>query len=164
MVSFIPLNNKLKSTKDAKAVMERDFWSTDVPFTTKHKLHSVTMVAKALVGFLISNAIIMTVGQFYFNIYAQWPFISEKMYPYYIVTFILFASGAYVVVYAHCLIFSYHCFHAYCQTLLLNEYFKQIATGFSNLTDHQKVISKDYQVAINSRLPIGIKHHIKLKR
>lgn len=164
LVSFVPLNIQLKSTYDVKASMERDFWSTDVSFTTKHKLYNITMVAKALVISLVLNAIIMTVGQFAFNIYAQWPFVSEKIYPYYIVAFILFTSGAYIVVYSHCLIFSYHCFHAYCQTLLLNEYFKQIASDFSNLTDSQKAMSEDYQVAINRRLMFGIEHHIKLRR
>lgn len=159
------LKRYIKFTYDVRADMERDFWSTEnVPIDIKKSLIIKSILMKLVVFTLVMYAITMCSGQLILNIFPKWPFITDQIYPFYIIAYTIYAVGEFVVVYTHCLIYMYHCYHAYCQTFLLSEYFKRMAKDFSKMTNQKKINSKLYQAAMYNRMLFGIKQHERLVR
>lgn len=145
--------------------MERDFWSTDnVPLEIKNKLLLITVLAKLVVVGMVVNAIGVIIGECVLDITPHWPFISQKVRIYHIAAFLVFTFGSYIVLYTHYLVFTYHCFHVYCQTLLLSVYFKHISEDYTNKRVSRKFLSEEFHSVINRRMRFGIRHHTKLVR
>lgn len=165
LLNVFVLNRCIKFTHNMKKVMKRDFWSTEnLPADVSIIIVIVTILLKFVVIGFILFAIAMCVAQFVLNVFPKWPFISEGMYPYYKVAYIIFALGEFIVIYNHTLIFMYHCYHSFCQTLILKYYIKQMAEDFPNLNDFEKEISTEYQAAVYSRMLFGIHQHVRLVR
>lgn len=145
--------------------MERDFWSTEnAPPKTKNKLLLITVLAKLLAFGMVVNAFGVIIGEHVFDITPHWPFISEKVRPYHIAAFLVYTFGSYITLYTHCFVFIYHCFHAYCQTLLLKAYFKNMSEEYTNKKECQKLLSEEYHSTISCRMRFAIRHHTKLVR
>lgn len=146
-----------------KAVMASDFWSTE-DLRDKYILNLVTKMMKFGVIVLVIYALVVSGIQFILNEYPRWPFIPEEVYTYYKMAFAVMVLGEYVIVYTHTLIFLYHCYHAFCQALLLSMYIERMPENFSKISDNQKWISERYQTAINNALLVGIHQHMRLAR
>lgn len=159
------LNAHIEFTWNMRVLMERDFWSTeDVPLNIKKNIMIVTILMNLIVFGQVGWAIGMSCGQIILNIFPQWPFMPDKIYPYYMTAYIIFVLGEFVVIYTHSLIFMYHCYHSYCQALLLGAYIKRMAQDFSGTNVYKKAVSKKYQSAINNRMLFGIQQHITIVR
>lgn len=147
-----------------QVMMERYFWSIEnIPLNAKNNLVMVTIIMNAVIIFHLLYAVCLGIGQFILDIFPKWPFIPGKVYPYYKIAYMVFISGLFACIYAHTLIFMYHCYHTYCQTLLLSEYIKRMDKDLSNLKDI-KAVSRIYQSTINNRMLFGIKQHLRLMR
>lgn len=139
-----------------KEMMKMDFWSIDVPLGCRKDLDNAFRLIKLVFAILIINLIVVVTEQYILDIYAHWPFISRNMQPYYIAMCVLYTIGCYFVLYTHISIYSYSCFHTYCQILLLNEHYKQLRTNSGS--------NKQIEINVTNHLIIGIKQHNKLIR
>lgn len=152
----------MKYVEVTRKFMEEDFWSTDTSFSSKHEMISVIKFMKFIIVIFVINIIVVTCVQILTDVAPHWPFIPEDLYPYFVATTCLHICGLLMICYTHCSIFSYQCFHAYCQALLLIEYFKQIASDLSE--DSKEYVSERDQSIINERILFGFKQCTKLIR
>lgn len=136
--------------------MEIDFWSMDVPLDCKKDLEFSFRLIKFGYAILMLNLVAVVTGQYILDNYAPWPIISRKTYPYYRVASMLYVFGGYFVAYTHFVIYSYACFHTYCQILLLNEYFKHLVANYGR--------NQGIQINVTEGLIFGIKQYNKLVR
>lgn len=137
-------------------MMEMDFWSLDVRLDCKKELDYAFQVIKLGFAALLLNLTVVSTGQYLLDIFAHWPFISSKLYPYYTVASILHTYGAYLTAYTHCLMYSYPCFHVYCQLLLLSEYFKQLRLNSDQY--------REIEINVEKYIILGMKQHAKIIR
>lgn len=142
--------------KVLKEMMKIDFWSIDVPLGCKQELDDAFLIIKLGLAALILNLTVVSTGRYICDIFPHWPFISNKLYPYYVAASVLHTYGAYIIAYTHCLIYAYPSFHIYCQILLLSEYFKQLKLN-SEKPNQIEVNVEDY-------IYFGIKQHANIIR
>lgn len=139
-----------------KEMMEMDFWSLDVPLDCKKELEYVFRIIKLALAALILNLTVVSTVQYLLDIFPHWPFISNKLYPYYAAASILHTYGGYLTAYTHCLMYGYPCFHVYCQILLLTEYFKKLRMNSD--------IHREIEINVEEYIMLGIKQHAKIIR
>lgn len=159
LLFFVLIRRQTKHLPMLRKKMEMDFWSIDLSVSCRNKMEHTFRFIKIGLAALVLNLIVVSTGQYIIDLYAHWPFISHTMYPYYIVTSVLYTIGGYWITYTHCINYSSLCLHVYCQNLLLNAYFRRIK---SNWKRHKNIIYKECDINLHNRMIFGIKQHTKL--
>lgn len=157
LIFYLLIQYQMKHMQVLKKVMERDFWSIEnVSLDCKNYLELIFRFIKFGYAILILDLIAIVTGQYFLDVYPQWPFVSIHMYPYYVAAATLYTFGGYLATYTHFLIYCYACFHAHCQIVLLNEYFKQLKSD--------SCMNEGIEINVADHIKFTIKQHRKLIR
>ncbi|KAI7815197.1 Odorant receptor Or81, partial [Rhyzopertha dominica] len=89
--------------------------------------------------------------------FPHWP-VHILIYLSYNVVYFLTAAFGFLIMFKYALIFFYYCIHAYVQTSILGQYFRQVAKNLNRMKQ------PDRDRIIKERLLIGFEQYKKLRR